>query len=102
MTKKKTTVVNNKRMPLKDRTPTAKTRPPGIGGRAEALGDMPTAPSGLELTVGEVSVLMNAALQFPQARGSKDYHTMNGAITKLQAFMMQSMPQGATGMPPPA
>jgi hypothetical protein len=54
------------------------------------------------LTVAEMNVLMNAALMFPQARGSKDYHTMNEAIGKLQHFMMQSMPQGAQGMPPPA
>jgi hypothetical protein len=95
---------NKRRMVMASRKTTVKK----TTARAKAPAQAPTAlPAGpmvpeLGLTVAEVNVLMSAALLLPQARGSKDYHTMNGAITKLQHFMMQSMPQGTQGMPPPA
>jgi hypothetical protein len=64
-----------------------------------ALGEQSVATStGLDLTVAEVNVLMTAALQLPQPRGSQEYHIMNGAITKLQTFMMQAA--GANMVPP--
>ncbi len=59
------------------------------------VGQKAAVCAGLDLGVEEIRVLLGACMQVPQARASKEFQVMNGAIMKLQGVLQVKM--GARG-----